>query len=498
MGRIAQGTRAKVLGISVEQDESDSGNAPFLPQRIALLAQGNSAASYSLEPFSATGPQDIIARGMGYGSIADLCATLGLWPRDGDTVKGPAVTVYPLQDDGAGAAATGSIGAVGNVAKKHAIRVRINKQIVSDAIALEVGEAPAASVAKVKAALDVCLRAPFTTGAVASGAVPLTCKWKGTTGNSVWIELIDADNPDLGPADTTVTWTVTQLTGGSVDPSIDAAIAKIGDVWETVVINTIGLVAGTLDSIKDLAEAKWNQAVSKPFIAVAANVLTDVSAATATGNARTTDRGNCCVTVPGSKSLPFVIAARAVAARCNVAHEHPADDRTVALTGIDPGPRATQWKVEQRELAFSRGGSTVIVADGVRLGDLITFYKPTGQDDHGYRHAVDIFRLQNALFQYSATFLAEKWDGAPLVKKGQPTPREPRARTEDDAITDLHVDTDTLAAAAIVSDPEKAKKSAKAWVVPAEKRLNWEIKIPLSSNSNVVAGTLKFSLGGGF
>jgi len=496
MGKISSSVRAKVMGIDVQHVGRDSGDAPLLEQRIAIFAQGNTGATYSLEPFEAVGPQDIIDRGMGYGSIADLCAYYGLWPSDGSGVNGPSVTVYPLADDGSGVAAAGEIEPTGSAAIKHNVRVWINRTILTDAISINASEAPATYLPKVKTALDAALRSPLTTGTIADGALPLTCKWKGATGNAIKLEIVDADDPTRPVKDTTITWAITQPTGGSTNPSLATALAKMGDVWETTLINTMNhddvLALGALAEVN---EAKWNQPFPKPFVALAANVATDHAAAAAVADARPTDRTNGYVNAPGSRSFPWVIAARAAAERASLAHENPPDDKTLALTGIDPGPTSTQWGFEKRDYAFKHGVSTVEVGDVVRLSDTITFYKPTGQDDYGYQYFVDIYRLQNSIFQYAARFKSDKWDGAPLVQNGQATPRNPRARTPDDAVSDLYSVTDFLAEWAIITDPKRAKKSAKAALRTSGKGLDWEIKIPLSSNSNVVAGTLKFSLG---
>lgn len=496
MGLIASNTIARVMGIAVVAAQIRSGEALLLPQRLAIFAQGATSKTYSTEPIyptSATEVGDLL----GYGSPAHLMAKYGLFLADGNGVNGPAVTIYPLVDDGSGVAAAGSITAVGTSTIAQSVRVKVNN-ILSEAVTIPASTAPAAVPALLKTAIDAVLDMPVTTS-IDSADLDLTAKWKGTTGNSIYVEVVDADNPAKPPKDTTVTWTIVQPTSGATDPAVAAALANKGEVWETIIVNALG-PANTLalDALAVAGEGAWNAPYPKPFVAIAANAATDVTTATSVANARPLDRTNVLLTVPGSRDLPFVLAARAAASVANLANENPPHDYGGRLlTGLTGGTNAQAWDHPKRQLAMTRGGSTVEISDRqVRLSDLITCYKPAGDPNPAYRYVVDIVRLQNAAYNFALRFLAPEWDSAPLIDDDQPT-TNPAARKARHAITDIHSVLDELGRAAILTAISYAKKTAKAKLAGNNnKRIDWEVVCPLSGNANIRAGILKFSVGG--
>jgi len=118
---------ARVLGIKTEYKNLASGNVLFLPQRIAVFGQGNTASqsSYSntkAQVFSAFDVGDEY----GFGSPLHL-AVSQLLPVNGDGVGTIPVTVYPLDDDGAAVEATGDITpTVVSITQDFTAQVKIN------------------------------------------------------------------------------------------------------------------------------------------------------------------------------------------------------------------------------------------------------------------------------------------------------------------------------------------------------------------------------------
>lgn len=496
MGLVASSTIARVMGIAIMHSQIPSGEAPLLPQRIAVFAQGATSKTYSTEPFSPTNAVEVGDR-MGYGGVAHLIAKFGLFPDDGAGVNGPAVTIYPLVDDGAGDAAEGSITTVGTTAIAQNVRVKVNN-ILSAAIAIPASTAPAAVPALLKPGIDAVLEMPITC-ALDSATLDVTCKWKGATGNALYIEVVDADDPTKPPKDTTVTWTITQPTGGATNPSLAPAIEAKGEVWETIIVNSLNIEDSlALDALQTAGEAAWNAPYPKPFVAIATNTIVDVTSATSVANARTLDRINCLPTVPGSRDLPFISTARLAVEVANLANENPPHDYGGRLaTGLRGGTNAQAWNHAKRQLANSRGGSTVEISDRqVRIADMITCYKPAGDPNPAYRYVVDIVRLQNAAYNFALRFLSPEWDGAPLVDDDQPV-TNPTAKKARDAITEIHSGLDELGRAAILTSIRYAKTTAKARIAGNNnKRIDWEVVCPLSGNANIRAGILRFSVGG--
>lgn len=323
--------------------------------------------------------------------------------------------------------------------------------------------------------------------AVTATNVTLTSKWKGVTANDIDIEV---EGDDLG-----VTFTIVQPTGGLVDPVLTSALAQMGNVWETMLINALGIGnADALDAIQTVGEARWGQLVKKPFVSFVGVRDADVADATAVSKERRTDRVNGQLTSPGSKDLPFVIAARELSKIVKVANSNPPTDYgSQRATGLTPGADGDQWDFAQRDQAVKAGSSTVEVRDGiVCLSDVVTFWRPTGEEPPAYRYVCDIVKLQNIIFNIELIFARPEWDGAPLIPDNQAT-TNPNARKPKSAVAAVNGKIDGLGREAIISDPEAAKKTTVASIDSQNaKRLNVRTTVQLSGNANIISVDLFF------
>src|SRR5690606_4398220 len=116
-------------------------------------------------------------------------------------------------------------------------------------------------------------------------AVSLAAKWKGASGNAIYVEVV---GEDLG-----VTFAMTQPTGGLVNPDITAALALIGNVWESMVLNALDIDdSDALDVLQSVGEGRWGELVRKPFVAFTGNTATAVADATAVSELRRDDLVN--------------------------------------------------------------------------------------------------------------------------------------------------------------------------------------------------------------
>lgn len=116
--------RARVLGIGTQYLNLKPASGNYLPQRIAVFAQGASAVTFSTTKRAFTSSAAVGAA-YGFGSPAHLIAC-ELWPDNSDGVDTIPVTFYPMADHGSGAAAVGNITPSGNPTVASAYRVRIN------------------------------------------------------------------------------------------------------------------------------------------------------------------------------------------------------------------------------------------------------------------------------------------------------------------------------------------------------------------------------------
>jgi phage tail sheath gpL-like len=307
---------------------------------------------------------------------------------------------------------------------------------------------------------DFGLGASFTI-TVPATAVNLTSKWKGVSANDL---IVEVSGEDLG-----TTWTITQPTGGLNNPTVDAALAQFGNVWYTMVLNALNISDTTaLNTIQTAGEGRYGTLVHKPFVSFVGITETAVAAATAISSVRRTDRINAQLVAPGSKDLPFVVAARGLARIAKVANNNPPTDYGAQrLTGITPGADGDQWDYLMRDQAVKLGSSTIEVVDGVvQLSDVVTFYRPTGEEPPAYRFVVDLMKVWNIIFNVELIFAQQSWVGAPLVPDDQ-TVTNPNARKPKHA---------KAAKASIVAEINESNP----------KRLDVEETFQISGNTGIV------------
>lgn len=480
---------ARVVGIDTKFKDLRAGNIIFLPQRIAVFAQGATAVTYSTTKRQVTSAAEA-GTVYGFGSPAHL-AVRELLPVNGDGVGTIPVTVYPLVDHGSGVAAAGDILPGGTATKATSFRVRIGG-VMSAQFTVAAGAVVAATViSAMLTAINGVLEMPV----IASNGttdVNIVAKWKGPTGNNILIEMLAGDG---GPVVLNgVTFGLTQPTGGLNDPSITTALAQMGNVWESMVLNCVGQATAVLDEFQAFGEGRWGELVRKPLIVFSGSTAASVGTATTIPAARTTDRVNSQLVAPGSPNIPFVVAARQLARIAKLANGNPPHDYgSQRATGLIPGTDGQQWDYAARDQAVKAGSSTIEVRDGVvTLSDVVTFYHPTGEEPPAYRYVVDIVKLQNSIFNLDLQFANDEWDGAPLIPDEQPTVN-PTAKKPKMAVALAGAIVDSLGDHAIISDPATAKKTIAASINSGNpKRLDMTLTVQLSGNTNIVSVVLNF------
>lgn len=479
---------ARVVGIKTIFKDLRGGGILFLPQRIAVVGQGNSAAVYDTTKRQVTSATEA-AQLYGFGSPIHL-AVLQLLPINGDGVGTIPVTVYPLEDDASGVASTGDITPSGAATEAAAYRVRINN-ILSEEFVISVGDSVADIITAMTAAINAVLEMPVIATDATPGTsteVGLTSKWEGTSANDIFVEVV-------GSTTAGVSFAITQPSSGLVNPDVDDALNQVGNVWETMVLNCLDIADTTsLDKYSTFGDSRWGALVRKPLVVFTGNTETTVTAATAVSDARKTDRTNSQLVAPGSNDLPFVVAARQLARIAPTANNNPPQDYgSQGATGLTPGADGDQWTYADRDSAVKKGSSTVEVKDGVvNVSDVITFYHPSGDPIPAYRYVVDIVKLQNIIFNLDLIFATKEWDGAPLIPDDQPTVNR-SAKKPKAAVAAVSSMLDSLGLNAIISDPETAKENTIAAINDQNpKRLDVSTTVQLSGNTNIISVDLNF------
>ncbi len=477
---IDQSAIARVVGIKTEFKNLRGVNTVYLPQRIAVVAQGNSDSVYETTKRQVT---SLYEAGTLYGFGGPIYQIVRqLLPDNGDGVGSIPVTIYPLEDHGSGVAATGKIVATGTQTEAAEYYVSVNN-IFSETFTIAEGELGTALEGRIADAINAILGMPLTAAQdTGNNEIDLISKWKGTSANDIYVEVVGPDNG--------ITFTVTQLSGGLTNPDVDTALAQIGNVWETLIINGMSLAdTTTLGKYVTVNEGRWGATFRKPFIVFTGQLPASVSAGIAVSDARKTDRTNSTVPSPGAHDLPFVVAAREVARIAVMANNNPPHDYgSLALEGLVPGLDSAQWNFIERDAALKGGCSTIDVRDGVvHISDVVTFYHPSGDPNPGYRYVVDIIKLMNIIFNIDLAFNNAEWDGAPVVPDDQAT-TNPTAKKPKSYIARAAQVVDGLGLDAIISDPAGVKASIQAGINSQNpKRVDLSLTVPVSGNGNQTA-----------
>lgn len=475
---------ARVVGIKTAFKDLRGGGILFLPQRVAIVGQGSTASTYSTDKAQVTSALEV-AQTYGFGSPLHLAA-LQLLPVNGDGVGTIPVTVYPLDDDGSGVASAGDITPAGAQTEAASYRVVIN-EIQSEAFVISVGDSVADVVTAMTTAINAVLEMPVIATDNTTD-VGLASKWKGTSANDIVVTVV-------GPTTAGTTFGITQPVGGLVNPDIDAALAQVGNVWETMMLNCLDVAdTASLTKYTTFGEGRWGALVRKPLVVFTGTTEVSPTTAIVIPEARKTDRVNSQLVAPGSDELPLVVAARQLARIVKVANNNPPQDYgSQGASGLVPGTDGEQWDYPQRDLAVKGGSSTVEVKDGVvNVSDVVTFYHPTGDPTPAYRFVVDIVKLQNILFNLDLIFATTEWDGAPLIPDDQPTTNR-SAKKPKTAVTAVASMLDSLGLNAIISDPETAKANTFAEIDSGNpKRLNVTTTVQLAGNANIISVDLNF------
>lgn len=590
---IDQSAVASVLGVQASFVDLRAGSVLFLPQRIAIIAQGESAVAFSTEKWTVTG---VAATGNRFGFRSPIYQMIRqLLPANGDGVGTIPIDVFALQDDGSGVAATGTVTPSGTMTAAGAYRLRVSGVLTKEFV-LPVGAIAGAALNnalramgnRCVEAIDLPATVSYTYGSVTAGALtgtgngtltalgisagkspkpgvwtlknisavvnggvwsltdpdgvvvdnaitqtvgaltatPFTNKggldftitdgstdfglnatflitvpatnlklvsaWKGVSANALYVEVI-------GDATLGASFGIAQPSGGLVNPTVDAALARIGNVWETMAVNGLNIEdTVALDAYQTFGEARWSPIVRRPLVVFTGNTAASMATATAVCSTRRTDRVNAQLVAPGSVNLPCAVAARQAGLIARQANNNPPTSyQKTAATGLIPGTDAQQWDWTTRDAAVKLGSSTVEnVDDVVSILDVVTFYRPVGEEPPGFRKVVHIVRIMNAIFNTDIEFAKKEWAAAPIIADEDAT-TNPNAKQPKMFKASMNQILENLGDAAIIKNVSAAKKLTTA-VVNAQNpdRVDLKARFPFSSNGDIINVDLEFGFFG--
>ena len=473
---------SRVTGVNVEFRNFNAGGGGFLPQRLAVFGVGNADAEYSTDKHEAIGSADAIAKRYGYGSPLHLAARQ-LFPTGGGGANFP-VTFFPLIPADTAVAAAGAVSVDGVAEKAGSGEIFIGG--IGAEFPIAKGADALAVLGAIKTAITTKLEMPAIAGDIAGGELTLSAKWKGETGNDIKVEI-----------STTVdglTFGITAMAGGALDPDVSPALEAIGQIWETFILSCFSWKKESrLNQYQLFCEGRWSELEKKPCL-VAHGSVDDYAERTAATDLRKSDYANFLIQSTGSRELPFVIAARGLVNDIMTnANSNPPLGYSGKLTGLAAGADSAQENYQTRNNAVAKGASTNIKAGSVaELNDIITFYHPDGEAIPSRRYVVDLVKLANVVFNVRLIMEADEKKGAPLVSDATPT-TNPRAIQPKMVKTELMNLANALAAAAIIQEPVFTKESLLVKIDSMNpKRLNVRYPVKLSGNVEVTSTDIYF------
>lgn len=480
---------SRVTGIEVSPKNFNTGNANMLPQRLVIIGQGNDDVLYSQEKYECDGSAASVAERYGYGSPLHLAAKQ-LFPTAGAMATFP-VSIIAVKKGASGfAAASGSVTVAGEKATASGACV-----LSVCGLDVQIAVAKGATAAQVAAAIAAAVNAEQDRAVVAEVAesanttVTLTARWSGALGNRISLAW-SGDAPGLTVA-------VTAFSGGAGVPAVDDALASIGEVWETFVLDTFdykdsdGSASALLDVYQTWGEGRWS-VLEKKGCLVAHGCTDDYATRTAVTDSRPSDRINFLIESVGSPELPFVVGARGLLDILTTADSNPAQNYKGTLGGLKRGTDAQQENYTVRNQSVMKGASTNITSGSVAaLNDTITFYHPADDSKHpAWRYVVDSVKLMNIV--YNLRLITEGDMGAPLVPDKDVT-SNPAAIQPKMVRTWLANLAQSLGEAALISDVKFTVKNMKVSIDSENsKRYNYIFPVKVSGNVEVVSGDVYF------
>lgn len=473
---------SRVTGVNVEYRNFNAGGGGFLPQRLAVIGIGNDDAVYSTAKYESTGNADEVAKRYGYGSPLHLAAKQ-LFPMSGGGANFP-VTFYPLQKASEASASVGSVSCDGTADKAGSGTIYIGGIASEFPIAKD-----ANSIAILKAidtAITKNLDMPVVAGKIKCDELPLTSKWAGESGNDITIHIESNVS--------SITFGITKMNGGALDPDVDKALEAIGQIWETFLLDTFSWKKESrLNTYQLFCEGRWSELEKKPCL-VAHGSVDDYETRTAVTDERKSDFANFLIQSTGSRELPFVVAARGLVSDIMTnANSNPPLGYKGKLTGLHAGSDSDQENYLTRNNAVTKGASTNIKTGSVaELNDIVTFWHPDNEMIPSRRYVVDIVKLMNIVFNVRMIMESDAKKGAPLVSDATVT-TNPTAIQPKMIKTELMNLADALARAAIIQEAIFTKEKLVVKIDSTNpKRLNTQYPCKLSGNVEVTSNDIYF------
>lgn len=388
---IPANLRVPLFYAEVDNSQANSGAQN---QRTLLLGQVTAAGNAVVNiPVLGQGVSDAKAKG-GEGSMLALMAEAY---KKADSFG--EVWFLPLADAEGSVAATGSITFAGSPSETGVLYLYVAGQRIALTV---VAQDTAAAIATALAALINGKASLPVTATAVDAVVTVTAKNKGLAGNEIDLRLnyLGTAGGESTPAGITVT--ITTMAGGLTNPTLDTALANLGDQPFDFIVSPYTDTA-SLNALRDLLgdkNGRWSYASQLYGHVFAAQRGTLATLATA-GNARN-NQHETILGFDDSPSPAWIWAADLAGTAAVALRADPGRPlQTLTLSTALAPPLASRFELGERNTLLWDGISTFTVqSDGtVALENVITTYQKNafGSSDDSYLEVETLFLLMYVL-----------------------------------------------------------------------------------------------------
>eukprot|EP01037_Dinobryon_pediforme_P017837 gene17837-18065_t len=325
----------------------------------------------------------------------------------------PAALLYcaAVADPAAGIAATGSIAFTGPATASGTYPLYVAGQSIP--VQVLAGQTAAQIATNVAAAINGSAYLPVT-AVVASGAVNLTCKWAGSTGNDVTLldSYLGTFGGEVVPAGMAAVYTA--MSGGTGVPDLTSVISAMGDnVYDYVALPYTDAASLTLfDTEYGLGDTgRWGylRELYGCVWSVRRDTYSNLMAWGPSGNSPVE---SVMAIETGSPSPVWEWASVYTAAAAAGFNEDPARPlQTLELTGILPAPESARFTKTQLNNLASVGLATQTTAPSgapMILRETLRYQVNSyGQSDTAYELATTLYTLAEVLRRLKAAITSK-------------------------------------------------------------------------------------------
>lgn len=382
---IPNAIRVPLAYIEFDNTKATSGTPAMLHKVLMLgtkLAEGSAVAGQAVRVLNTAQAKQLFGRGSQLAKMVEVFkkhnTTLDLW-------------VLPLEENSAGAKATGKIKLVGTATAAGVLNVMIAGVNFKQAVNMgDTAHSLAAKLQKLIAAnQDIVVSAEVDNSD--QGAITITSRFKGECGNEIDIRT-NYYSGETFPAG--ISAQITKMTGGAVNPNMEEAITGLGAEWWNYIVNPF-TDTESLNALRTELVKRWGPMQQIDGLCFMAKSGTHAQVTTFAEQ-----RNDYLFTVLATNSTPQP-AYEWASAYCAVAAASLSIDpaRPVQTLVLDllPPSMSERWDLSARNILLYSGLSTynVNANNQPQLETAITMYRKNafGEMDESYLYIETIATL---------------------------------------------------------------------------------------------------------